>query len=71
MNETLTNEEKRRIKGCVETIIDSAMAIKNELENTNSFKGYILEKVEPICWDSNCIKSIFKEWIKWQMHKDT
>lgn len=58
MNNYLSEEEKRKAKMCVENIKDKLQAIESELDNDISYKVYLLEKIESICWDSNVIKSI-------------
>ena len=56
MEYTLNEIEKARAIGCVENIKDKLVAIEMELNKTKPFKDYISEKINSICWDSNCIK---------------
>lgn len=57
-SDVLNKEEKARAISCVNNIQDKLSAIKIELISENVHKSYISEKIESICWDSNCIKSM-------------
>lgn len=58
MNNWLDEDEKIRAKMCVANIKDNLEAIETELGKDMSYRSYLLEKVEPICWDSNVIKRL-------------
>lgn len=57
-NNWLDEKEKERAKLCVVNIKDKIEAIENELNKEFSYRSYITEKIESICWDSNVIKRI-------------
>lgn len=57
-NNWLDENEKRRAKICVDNIKDKIEAIENELNKKFSYRSYIAEKIESVCWDSNVIKRI-------------
>lgn len=50
--------ERDKIKSCIFNIQDKLEAINKEIELEKPYKYYILEKIEPILFDSKCIKSI-------------
>lgn len=52
----LNEDEIRRAKMCVANIKDKLQAIESELERSYSYKYYIAEKIDSVCFDSNCIK---------------
>lgn len=54
----LTDDEKRKVWDCVHTIEDRLNAITFELMNNKSYKGYIADKIEPICNDSEVIRRV-------------
>lgn len=54
----LTDDEKMKVMDCVHTIEDRLTAITYELMNDKSYKGYIAEKIEPICNDSEVIRRV-------------
>ena len=47
--------EKEKIASCCFNIIDKAQAIMSECENSNPYKGYMLEKAQPILNDIQVI----------------
>lgn len=53
--------ELMKLKDCVFTIEDNLNAIKRELLIGSPFKGYILEKIQPILNDVNVIMNICKK----------
>lgn len=55
----LSEEEKRKAASCVNNIQDKLDAIKNELSSREKpFKPYMLEKLDSILWDTNCLISM-------------
>lgn len=54
----LTDDEKRKVWDCVHTIEDRLNAITYELMNNKSCRGYITEKIELICNDSEVIRRV-------------
>ena len=51
----LTEEEKIRAYSCAKNIQDKLNAVLTELLNEKPYKGYLLEKLDSINWDTNCI----------------
>lgn len=59
MNEFLNKEEIKRAKMCVNNIYDKINAVHTEIfYNGRSHKGYLLEKLESILHDTNCLISM-------------
>lgn len=57
----LNGSEKNQVWGCYENIQDKLNAIREELIRGECYKSYILEKIESVCWDSNCIKAVCED----------
>lgn len=61
MNDFLNKEEKQRAKECVYNIKDKMNAIENEVfYKDKSYKEYLLEKLQSILWDTNCLINMCK-----------
>ena len=56
----LTESEKVRAYSCARNVEDKLNAVKNELLNEKPYKYYLIEKLESILWDTNCIISMCK-----------
>ena len=50
--------DKKRAWMCVRNIEDKLQAIKRELEKELSYKSYINEKMDSVCWDAECIRNM-------------
>ena len=53
--------ELNKINDCLYNIQDKIDALKTEVLTGNPYKGYCLEKLEPIKNDVNCLISMFEE----------
>ena len=53
--------ELNKINSCLYNIQDNLDALKTEVLKGNPYKGYCLEKLEPIKNDVNCLIAIFEE----------
>ena len=56
-----TDEEKARAYSCAKNIEDKLQAIINELLTERPYKYYLLEKLDNIKWDTNCLISMCKK----------
>ena len=57
----LEENELNRAKSCTYNIQDNLNAVCNELNQTgNAYKEYLLEKLEKIKWDLNCLINMCK-----------
>ena len=52
---------KKRCISISNNIRDKLNAIQSELVSNYQSPKYLLEKIEPILWDANVLKSIFEE----------
>lgn len=56
----LEKSKQERIKQLIREIEDNWNAIKTELENEKAYKIYLLEKMQGINWNINCINLLLE-----------
>lgn len=54
----LTGYEIIRASNCEHNIQDKLDAIKSEIHKEKPYKGYMLEKLQSILWDTKCLISM-------------
>ena len=57
----LKKNEQERIKQLIAEIEDNWDAIKTELQNEKAYKIYLLEKMQGINWNINCINLLLED----------
>lgn len=57
----LEKSKQERIKQLIREIEDNWAAIKTELENEKAYKIYLLEKMQGINWNINCINLLLED----------
>lgn len=57
----MKEQEKKRAISISNNIRDKLNAIQSELVSSYQSPRYLLEKIEPIIWDANCLKRMFEE----------
>lgn len=58
----LDENEKKRAAGCINNIQDKLDALKSEIcSREKPFKPYMMEKLDSILWDTNCLISMCKD----------
>lgn len=65
----MTEQEKKRAMSIANNIRDKLNAIQSELVSSYQSSKYLLEKVEPIIWDANVLKNMFKDLEKMENMK--
>lgn len=57
----LGKNEQERMKQLIREIEDNWNAIKTELQNEKAYKIYLLEKMQGINWNINCINLLLED----------
>lgn len=65
----MNEQEKKRAMSIANNIRDKLNAIQSELASGYQSSKYLLEKIEPIIWDANVLKNMFKDLEKMENMK--
>ena len=65
----MNEQEKKRAMSIANNIRDKLNAIQSELVSGYQSPKYLLEKIEPIIWDANVLKNMFKDLEKMENMK--
>lgn len=57
----LEKSKQERMKQLIAEIEDNWIAIKTELQNEKAYKIYLLEKMQGINWNINCINLLLED----------
>lgn len=61
MSDLLSEYEKENFSATIENVKSELKSIEKELEKENSYKSYLIEKIQLLCWRVEYLKSICNE----------